>query len=124
MLEAPMTLLDGPDRTTTNISSTSISPAFTLALSGYSATFMRYSMAVTPKNYLLFVCHAVNFTSQTVQGYRWYDYNYMGGKAKWDETRASMKAEGSKMVDQAEGFAEQAKSKVEGAAKEVQKKVS
>ncbi|KAK5942928.1 hypothetical protein PMZ80_003933 [Knufia obscura] len=101
-----------------------ISPQFTLALSGYSATFMRYALAVTPKNYLLFACHAVNFTSQSVQGYRWYDYNYWGGKAKWDEMRANAKQEGNEIADQAQGMAEQAKGKVEDAAKAVQKKVS
>jgi hypothetical protein len=40
----------------------------------YSATFMRYSMAVTPKNYLLFACHFVNSGAQMVQGYRWLGY--------------------------------------------------
>jgi hypothetical protein len=44
------------------------------ALTVYSATFMRYSLAVTPKNYLLFACHAINFTSQTIQGYRYLNY--------------------------------------------------
>jgi mitochondrial pyruvate carrier 1 len=52
----------------------SISGPFTASLAFYSGTFMRYSMAVTPKNYLLFLCHFVNFNSQLVQGYRWYDY--------------------------------------------------
>lgn len=45
-----------------------------MSLAFYSGTFMRYSMAVTPKNYLLFLCHFINFNSQLVQGYRWYDY--------------------------------------------------
>lgn len=102
----------------------SISPQFTVALAGYSSTFMRYALAVTPKNYLLFLCHFVNLNSQLVQGYRWYDYNYWGGKAKWDEMRANAKKDGSKIADQAQGIAEQAKGKVEDAAKEVQKKVS
>jgi hypothetical protein len=44
------------------------------ALVVYSATFMRYSLAVSPKNYLLFACHAINFTSQTIQGYRYLNY--------------------------------------------------
>jgi len=52
----------------------SISGQFTAALTVYSATFMRYAMAVTPKNYLLFACHFVNFNAQLTQGYRWYDY--------------------------------------------------
>lgn len=46
----------------------------TLALSGYSAVFMRYSMAVTPKNYLLFACHTVNLSAQLTQGYRYLTY--------------------------------------------------
>lgn len=40
----------------------------------YSAIFMRYALAVTPKNYLLFGCHAVNFSAQLVQGYRYMNY--------------------------------------------------
>lgn len=57
------------------ISSThSISGQMTGALTVYSATFMRYSLAVSPKNYLLFGCHAINFTSQITQGVRWYGF--------------------------------------------------
>ncbi len=52
----------------------SISGPFTFALTIYSATFMRYALAVRPKNYLLFACHLTNFGSQLTQGYRWYDY--------------------------------------------------
>lgn len=52
----------------------------TAALVIYSAVFMRYSMAVTPKNYLLFGCHFVNECSQLVQGYRYINYFHMGGK--------------------------------------------
>lgn len=46
----------------------------TLALCGYSATFMRYAMAVTPVNYLLFGCHFVNFGAQATQAYRYLNY--------------------------------------------------
>jgi len=46
----------------------------TAALTLYSGTFMRYAMAVTPKNYLLFACHFVNFGAQTTQGYRYLQY--------------------------------------------------
>lgn len=46
----------------------------TLALTCYSAVFMRYALAVTPKNYLLFGCHIVNFSAQTTQGYRFLNY--------------------------------------------------
>lgn len=44
------------------------------ALVIYSGTFMRYSLAVTPKNYLLFGCHLINFGAQLTQGYRWVNY--------------------------------------------------
>lgn len=49
----------------------SISGPMTAALIGYSSTFMRYAMAVQPRNYLLFGCHLVNFGAQTTQGYRY-----------------------------------------------------
>jgi len=44
------------------------------ALLLYSSTFMRYSFAVTPKNYLLFACHFVNFGAQTTQAVRFMKY--------------------------------------------------
>lgn len=50
------------------------------ALAIYSATFMRYSMAVSPKNYLLFLCHFINEGSQLTQGYRYLSWHYWGGK--------------------------------------------
>ncbi|OKL64064.1 Mitochondrial pyruvate carrier 1 [Talaromyces atroroseus] len=59
-----------------------ISGSMTGALIVYSATFMRYSMAVTPKNYLLFACHAINFGSQVTQGYRYMNYWNWGGREK------------------------------------------
>ena len=52
----------------------SISGRMTFALSIYSAVFARYSLAVTPKNYLLFGCHIVNCTAQMTQGARFYKY--------------------------------------------------
>ena len=52
----------------------SISGRMTVALSAYSAVFMRYALAVSPKNYLLFGCHFINFSSQITQGYRYYTY--------------------------------------------------
>lgn len=52
------------------------------ALCIYSATFMRYALAVSPKNYLLFGCHLVNEGAQLTQMYRYMDYNYWGGKEK------------------------------------------
>ncbi|KAH7072819.1 hypothetical protein BKA63DRAFT_51617 [Paraphoma chrysanthemicola] len=57
-----------------------ISGRMTGALTLYSGTFMRYALAVTPANYLLFGCHAINFTSQLVQGYRYLNYWNFGGR--------------------------------------------
>ncbi|KID90316.1 UPF0041 domain-containing protein [Metarhizium guizhouense ARSEF 977] len=59
-----------------------ISGQMTGALCIYSATFMRYSLAVTPKNYLLFACHFVNECAQLTQGYRYLSYHHWGGKEK------------------------------------------
>ncbi len=50
----------------------------------YALTFMRYSLAITPKNYLLFLCHCVNAGAQGTQGYRYIQYYYWGGKEKMD----------------------------------------
>jgi mitochondrial pyruvate carrier 1 len=52
----------------------SISGRMTAALAVYSAVFARYALAVTPKNYLLFGCHVINFSAQLTQGYRWTAY--------------------------------------------------
>ncbi len=54
----------------------------TFALCIYSATFMRYALAVTPANYLLFACHFINEGSQLSQGYRYLNWYYWGGKEK------------------------------------------
>jgi len=81
---------------------------------------MRYAMAVTPKNYLLFACHFVNFNAQLTQGYRWYDYWYMGGQDRW----AKINAEKAKLESGAESIAAQAKDKVAEAVQEVKKTVS
>ena len=78
----------------------SISGRMTAALLGYSGIFMRYSMAVTPKNYLLFGCHLVNFSAQSTQAYRFINYWYMGGR----ETAAEKKVkEGLASADEALG---------------------
>ncbi|KAM0690336.1 hypothetical protein Q7P36_009103 [Cladosporium allicinum] len=65
-----------------------ISGPMTAALIGYSTTFMRYAMAVQPRNYLLFGCHMVNFGAQTTQGYRYVQHWYMGGREKRLELQA------------------------------------
>lgn len=80
----------------------------TLALSGYSAVFMRYSMAVTPKNYLLFGCHIVNFSAQCTQGYRFVNYWYRGGR------EAALKEKASSGLTQAKEAVQDAGQKVLG----------
>ncbi|KDQ63562.1 hypothetical protein JAAARDRAFT_29583 [Jaapia argillacea MUCL 33604] len=57
-----------------------ISGAMTTALACYSMVFMRFAWRVQPRNYLLFACHFTNATAQTVQGARFVNYWYMGGK--------------------------------------------
>ncbi|ODV89694.1 hypothetical protein CANCADRAFT_142069 [Tortispora caseinolytica NRRL Y-17796] len=52
-----------------------ISGPMTGSLIIYSMVFMRYSLAVTPKNYLLFACHFVNECAQIVQGVRYVNYH-------------------------------------------------
>ncbi|OCK83912.1 UPF0041-domain-containing protein [Lepidopterella palustris CBS 459.81] len=65
-----------------------ISGRMTFALSLYSAVFMRYALAVQPRNYLLFGCHAVNCASQLTQGYRYLNYWNFGGREKSLEIQA------------------------------------
>jgi len=92
----------------------------TLALLGYSGTFMRYALAVTPKNYLLFGCHVVNFTAQSTQAYRYVNYRYLGGREKALEQQAKeglTQVEGS--VKQAGAAVQDAAKSVEGGAKEL-----
>lgn len=47
-----------------------ISGGMTTALGAYSICFMRFAWKVQPRNYLLFACHAVNFSLQSIQGGR------------------------------------------------------
>lgn len=61
----------------------------TVALSCYSAVFARYALAVTPKNYLLFGCHVVNFTGQVTQGVRFVNYWYRGGREEALKAKAA-----------------------------------
>lgn len=107
----------------------SISGPMTTALVGYSAVFMRYSMAVTPKNYLLFGCHLVNFSAQSVQGYRFINWWYMGGRDKSMEAKAKeglKTAEGKieGLVGQAQEKLGQAGGKVQGLAEQAKEKIS
>ncbi|KAL1928236.1 hypothetical protein VTP01DRAFT_3152 [Rhizomucor pusillus] len=65
-----------------------ISGNMTLALCVYSGLFMRFALAVQPKNYLLFACHATNEVAQLVQGYRYLHYNGLtGNKAAKEEEK-------------------------------------
>ncbi|KAL4207723.1 hypothetical protein CU097_008584 [Rhizopus azygosporus] len=57
-----------------------ISGNMTLALCTYSALFMRFALAVQPRNYLLFACHATNEVAQLTQGYRYLKYHKFGDK--------------------------------------------
>ncbi|KAL1891214.1 pyruvate transporter mpc1 [Ceratocystis pirilliformis] len=59
-----------------------ISGQMTGALVIYSCVFMRYALAVQPRNFLLFGCHFINEGAQLTQGYRYIDYHYWGGKDK------------------------------------------
>lgn len=77
------------------------------ALTLYSGTFMRYALAVTPANYLLFGCHAINFTSQLVQGYRYVNYWNMGGR------EATLKGRAEKEASEAKGLASDVAHKAE-----------
>ncbi|KAK8082576.1 hypothetical protein PG996_001357 [Apiospora saccharicola] len=82
-----------------------ISGQMTAALCVYSATFMRYSLAVSPKNYLLFACHFINEGSQLTQGYRYLSWHNWGGKEKAqaqgavEEAKAKVAAVGEKVKD-------------------------
>lgn len=96
----------------------------TMALSAYSAIFMRYAFAVTPRNYLLFGCHVVNFSAQVTQGYRYLNYWNFGGREKVMSARAQeglTKAENTmdRTASQVEGAVKDAASKVESSAKDL-----
>lgn len=53
-----------------------ISGPMTGSLIMYSLVFMRYSLAVSPQNYLLFGCHLVNEIAQLGQGFRWANHHF------------------------------------------------
>ncbi|KAL2064919.1 hypothetical protein VTL71DRAFT_4059 [Oculimacula yallundae] len=75
-----------------------ISGQMTGALVIYSATFMRYALAVQPKNYLLFACHFVNEGAQITQGYRWMQYHKWGGKEEALKLKEQQAVSGVKSV--------------------------
>lgn len=84
------------------------------ALTVYSATFMRYSLAVQPKNYLLFACHFVNEASQLTQGYRWMQYHKWGGKEEMakQEAESGLKGVVGKVETEAKAAVDVVKSAV------------
>jgi mitochondrial pyruvate carrier 1 len=82
-----------------------ISGTMTGALVVYSATFMRYSLAVTPKNYLLFLCHFVNEGAQLTQGYRWMQYHKLGGKERMEKEQSVL----GKLSEEAKNAVEKVK---------------
>lgn len=41
----------------------------------YSALFMRFAWAISPRNYILMACHAANETVQLNQLRRWYEWS-------------------------------------------------
>jgi len=65
------------------------------ALVVYSATFMRYALAVQPKNYLLFACHFVNEGAQLTQGYRYMQYHKWGGREEAVKAKAESGVKGA-----------------------------
>ncbi|EIM83518.1 UPF0041-domain-containing protein [Stereum hirsutum FP-91666 SS1] len=73
-----------------------ISGTMTSALTCYSLVFMRFAWRVQPRNYLLFACHATNATAQSVQGVRFLNYWYNGGKEKKDKESLLVPAESVK----------------------------
>ncbi|ROV90913.1 hypothetical protein VMCG_09984 [Cytospora schulzeri] len=85
-----------------------ISGPMTFALCVYSATFMRYSLAIKPQNYLLFACHFVNEGSQLTQGYRYWSWHNWGGREK-------AIASGELVLEQAKEGIEKGVQKVEAA---------
>jgi hypothetical protein len=97
----------------------------TAALTCYSAVFMRYALAVSPKNYLLFGCHVVNCSAQITQGYRFLNYWKFGGREASLEQQAkqglvSAKAQGKEGLEKAKEGAINARDTVVG---EVEKAV-
>ncbi|KAJ8083980.1 pyruvate transporter mpc1 [Marasmius tenuissimus] len=57
-----------------------ISGTMTTALACYSTVFMRFAWRVQPRNYLLLACHSTNAVAQSIQGVRFVNYWYYGGR--------------------------------------------
>ncbi|KYN94834.1 mitochondrial pyruvate carrier protein 1, putative [Plasmodium reichenowi] len=59
-----------------------ISEKMTTVLTIYSLLFMRYALAIKPKNYLLFSCHATNTLVQSILLYKKLKYETEHPKIK------------------------------------------
>jgi len=59
-----------------------ISGTMTPTLAIYSMVFMRFAWRVQPRNYLLLACHTTNTVAQSVQGARFVNYWYYGGRER------------------------------------------
>ncbi|KAJ1911282.1 pyruvate transporter mpc1 [Mycoemilia scoparia] len=76
-----------------------ISGKMTATLCLYSALFMRFAWAVSPRNYLLFACHLTNEVAQLIQMGRFVNYNggYEGVlkqiKGSFDDSSSSSQPE-------------------------------
>ena len=64
-----------------------ISGPMTTALGAYSICFMRFAWMVKPRNYLLFACHAVNFSLQSVQAGRFITHQMEENQSPKEETK-------------------------------------
>lgn len=73
-----------------------ISGVMTTALCLYSCVFMRFAWKVQPRNMLLFGCHITNFTAQSIQGARCFEYHYLGGKNRAPEPAAPVEEQKTK----------------------------
>ncbi|XP_037079926.1 mitochondrial pyruvate carrier 1-like [Pollicipes pollicipes] len=71
-----------------------ISGKMTVALTCYSAVFMRFAWMVQPRNLLLFACHFTNECAQITQLGRFINYEYLGGREKKLAAVAAAASEG------------------------------
>jgi len=70
-----------------------ISGKMTVALTCYSAVFMRFAWMVQPRNLLLFACHFTNECAQLTQLGRFINFEYMGGREQRQAAAAQLAVE-------------------------------
>jgi len=70
-----------------------ISGKMTVALTCYSAVFMRFAWMVQPRNLLLFACHFTNECAQLTQLGRFVNFEYMGGREQRQAAAAQLAVE-------------------------------